>query len=108
MVYVLLVCVCRTLKSNQDNSRKEEKTSDDLDGFPSSGYCFLGMFSLIDPHRPEVPAAVMKAHQAGIRVFVVTGDHATTATAIAKHVNIIPSHIQDKEIYKLRLAQRWI
>ncbi len=49
---------------------------------------FLGMFSLLDPARPEVPDAVLKARRAHIRVAMVTGDHPTTAAAIAKIVNI--------------------
>lgn len=51
------------------------------------------MFSLLDPARPEVPDAVLKAHRAQIRVAMVTGDHPTTATAIAKKVNIISKEI---------------
>jgi len=42
------------------------------------------MFSLLDPARPEVPNAVLKARHAQIRVAMVTGDHPTTAAAIAK------------------------
>jgi sodium/potassium-transporting ATPase subunit alpha len=49
----------------------------------------LGMAALIDPPRPSVPAAVLSCQQAGIRVVMVTGDHPTTAAAIAKMVNII-------------------
>jgi sodium/potassium-transporting ATPase subunit alpha len=47
------------------------------------------MFSLLDPARPEVPDAVLKARRAHIRVAMVTGDHPTTAAAIAKKVNIL-------------------
>lgn len=51
------------------------------------------MFSLLDPARPEVPDAVLKARRAHIRVAMVTGDHPTTATAIAKKVNILTKEI---------------
>ncbi len=54
---------------------------------------FLGMFSLLDPARPEVPDAVLKARRAHIRVAMVTGDHPTTAAAIAKIVNILSKEI---------------
>ena len=52
-------------------------------------FTLLGVMSLIDPPRPEVPDAVEKCRQAGIRVFMVTGDHPITAKAIAKQVGII-------------------
>ncbi|OTF79696.1 hypothetical protein BLA29_002277, partial [Euroglyphus maynei] len=52
-------------------------------------FTLLGAMSLIDPPRPEVPDAVDKCRQAGIRVFMVTGDHPITAKAIAKQVGII-------------------
>lgn len=51
------------------------------------------MFSLVDPSRPEVPDAVLKARRAHIRVAMVTGDHPTTAAAIAKQVNILSKDI---------------
>lgn len=54
---------------------------------------YLGMFSLLDPARPEVPDAVLKARRAQIRVAMVTGDHPTTATAIAKKVHILSKDI---------------
>jgi magnesium-transporting ATPase (P-type) len=53
----------------------------------------VGMFSLLDPARPEVPDAVLKARRAHIRVAMVTGDHPTTAAAIAKKVNILSKEI---------------
>jgi magnesium-transporting ATPase (P-type) len=54
---------------------------------------YVGMFSLLDPARPEVPDAVLKARRAHIRVAMVTGDHPTTAAAIAKKVNILSKEI---------------
>jgi len=57
--------------------------------YPIEGMCFMGLVSLIDPPRPSVPEAVRLCQLAGIRVVMVTGDHPTTAKAIAKQVNII-------------------
>lgn len=57
--------------------------------YPSNGYRFLGLISLIDPPRPTVPEAVRKCRSAGIKVIMVTGDHPVTAMAIAKKVGII-------------------
>jgi P-type E1-E2 ATPase len=44
---------------------------------------------LIDPPRPSVKPAIADCNTAGIKVFMVTGDHPTTAAAIAKSLNII-------------------
>ncbi|XP_015125098.1 sodium/potassium-transporting ATPase subunit alpha-B-like [Diachasma alloeum] len=57
--------------------------------FPTKGYRFLGLISLIDPPRPSVPEAVHTCRSAGIKVIMVTGDHPVTAMAIAKAVGII-------------------
>ena len=43
---------------------------------------------LADPPRPEVPAAVAACRGAGIRVIIMTGDHAATAQAIARQVGL--------------------
>ncbi|MES1920530.1 Sodium/potassium-transporting ATPase subunit alpha-1 [Bonamia ostreae] len=55
----------------------------------SEGFVFLGLSAMIDPPRPSVPQSVLKCQSAGISVFMVTGDHPTTARAIASKVNII-------------------
>ncbi len=49
---------------------------------------FLGFVALLDPPRPEVAAAMARAHQAGIRIHVVTGDNGATATEVAREVGI--------------------
>lgn len=48
----------------------------------------LGVVAMFDPPRPEVAAAVAACHTAGIRLAVLTGDHALTAAEIARQVGI--------------------
>ena len=48
----------------------------------------LGLVALADPLRPEVPAAVAECRRAGVRVAMVTGDHPSTALAIAQEAGI--------------------
>jgi P-type Ca2+ transporter type 2C len=54
---------------------------------------FLGLALLWDPPRPEVPDAIKRAQDAGIRVVMVTGDHPATALAVAHEVGIRPSRV---------------
>jgi calcium-translocating P-type ATPase len=52
------------------------------------GLTFLGLVGLIDPPRPEAIAAVAECRAAGIRVKMITGDHAGTAAAIARQIGL--------------------
>ena len=49
---------------------------------------FLGLQAMIDPPRPEAEAAVNACARAGIQVKMITGDHAKTADAIARKLNL--------------------
>lgn len=53
-----------------------------------SDMTFVGLFAMQDPARPEVARAVDVSRQAGIRPVMITGDHQTTAVAIAKEIGI--------------------
>ncbi|HHV31320.1 MAG TPA: calcium-translocating P-type ATPase, PMCA-type [Clostridiales bacterium] len=67
----------------------------DVDTIPSddrsieSGLTFCGLIGMIDPPRPQVQAAVKLCKSAGIRPIMITGDHAATASAIAKQLGIL-------------------
>ncbi|MCF6158854.1 MAG: HAD family hydrolase [wastewater metagenome] len=62
----------------------EELTHRDID----SNLTFTGLQGMFDPPRPEVIQAIEGCKQAGIRTIMITGDHAVTATAIAKELGI--------------------
>ncbi len=60
-------------------------TTDDID---AGGFEFLGIYGIQDPPRKEAIRAVKVVQEAGIRVRMITGDHASTARAIAREVGI--------------------
>ena len=49
---------------------------------------FLGMVAMIDPPREEVVEAIKQCKNAGIKIVMITGDQALTATAIAKRLGL--------------------
>lgn len=68
---------------------------------------FIGLVGLEDPVRQDVPAAVAACQRAGIRVVMITGDHPTTAAAIARKVGIAPEdvHARIRPERKLEIVQ---
>ena len=63
----------------------DDVTVGDVD---AGGFVFLGLYGIIDPPRDEVIDAVRTVQEAGVRVRMITGDHASTASAIAREVGL--------------------
>jgi len=59
---------------------------------PDSGYVFIGLVGMIDPPRPEVPAAMAACRSAGIKVAMITGDYGLTAETIGRQIGLITGH----------------
>jgi magnesium-transporting ATPase (P-type) len=70
--------------SRQVKEEKSDLTLGDLD----KDMEFMGLVGIIDPPRPEAIEAIAACRQAGIRVKMITGDHAGTATAIGREMGI--------------------
>jgi len=69
--------------------REAKKGTDSIDHDDVEGdMIFLGVIGIIDPPREEVFDAIEECKGAGIRVIMITGDHAITAEAIAKDLGI--------------------
>lgn len=63
---------------------------------------FAGLIGMIDPPRPEVRDAVLTCQMAGITPIMITGDHISTACAIAKELGILS---KDAPLKQLQAAE---
>ncbi len=63
----------------------EQYTADTIENHMT----FLGLVGMIDPPREEVIPAVQLCNQAGIRTFMITGDHKETAVAVGKEIGLL-------------------
>ena len=66
-----------------------KEMTDKLSIEKENGFTFLGLISMVDPPREESIKAVQKAKEAGIKTVMITGDHKTTAVAIAEKIQKI-------------------
>ena len=55
---------------------------------PKINLQFLGIAGIVDPPKPDAIKAIAQAKAAGIKVKMITGDHALTASVIAKQMGI--------------------
>ncbi|KAM9887493.1 hypothetical protein OXX69_013307, partial [Metschnikowia pulcherrima] len=76
-------------------SRDFDPQKDDLKDREAieSNLTFHGLVGIYDPPRLETAHSVKLCHKAGINVHMVTGDHPSTAKAIAQEVGIIPHNL---------------
>jgi cation-transporting ATPase F len=77
-------------------------------GHVADGLTLLGLQGMLDPPRPEVPAAVRHCLKAGIAVKMITGDHLITARTIATQVGLVggdapggPAALSGRDLDKL-------
>ena len=75
-----LAVAYRPLDSSEDRQGAEALEHDLI---------FVGTVGIIDPPREEAAAAIREAHQAGIRVIMITGDHPRTAARIGADLGIV-------------------
>jgi calcium-translocating P-type ATPase len=67
---------------------KETKTATLAPSDLEEGPVLLGLVGFIDPPREEARQAIADCHSAGIRVAMITGDHAITAREIARQLGL--------------------
>jgi len=77
--YRVLACGFKEVPRDADKPPREEA---------ERGLTFVGLWGMMDPPRGETMQAVADTAEAGIRTVLITGDHATTALAVARKVGI--------------------
>jgi P-type Ca2+ transporter type 2C len=85
------------------------KTGSQADAPPYEHLTFVGLIGLEDPARADVPHAINECRIAGIRVVMVTGDHAVTARSIGREVGLgeAASHVvAGKQVERLLKGKR--
>ena len=80
------LCECHEVPKATACSWRRELFESDL--------VFRGLIGIYDPPRPESRGAVKKCHEAGIAVHMLTGDHPSTARAIAQQIGILPTCLE--------------
>lgn len=73
----VLAIACRNVPENCERELLEEDLT------------LLGLVGLEDPPRTEVPVAISRCKDAGIKVIMVTGDHPNTGLAIARQIGLL-------------------
>ncbi len=62
------------MKLPKDNTKYDSK----LMNFPTEGLTFVGLIAMMDPPKKGVVEAVAKCRSAGVKVYMLTGDHPLT------------------------------
>lgn len=76
---------------------------------------YIGLIAIADPPREEAKQAISEARRAGISIVMITGDHQTTASAIAKELGVLVDgdqiedrvHARATPQEKLKIVREW-
>jgi sodium/potassium-transporting ATPase subunit alpha len=75
-----------------------EQDEDGTFNFPTTDLSFVGLIGIMDPPRENVPDAIKQCHEAGIKVFMVTGDHPLTGKSIAAQIGLLANDSNNIEM----------
>ncbi|KYK55395.1 putative calcium P-type ATPase [Drechmeria coniospora] len=90
----LRVIALASIDDVADNPLLASKTTEEYTKLEQN-MTFLGLVSMLDPPREEVPRAIEQCKEAGIRVIVMTGDNRNTAESICRQIGVFD---QDEDL----------
>ena len=96
----VLAVASRALDELPDAEADEEQLEEHVEGLH-----LQALVGIVDPPRSEASAAVDECIAAGITVKMITGDHAATASAIAKELGIEPRAISGADLDEMSEEQ---
>jgi len=70
---------------------KDDKHDYEMDD-AEKNIILLGLMAMNDPAKEGVKEAIENAHEAHIKTFIMTGDHAITAQAVGKQIHLSPEN----------------
>lgn len=83
-------------------AKKDWKFSEKIENYPKDDLIFLGMAAMMDPPRKEAAEAICQCKDAGVKVFMITGDHPTVAMSIASQIGLI-KNVKVSELSKTHI-----
>ncbi len=83
---------------------KSETTEKLTDKTAEKDLIFAGMQAMIDPPRKEAKEAIAKCKEAGIKVIMITGDHKSTALAIAQELGLYGKAVTGEDLKNINLV----
>ncbi|HIG96658.1 TPA: calcium-translocating P-type ATPase, SERCA-type [Candidatus Woesearchaeota archaeon] len=91
----------RPLAKNESQNDALQKLTDKA---TEKDLIFVGMQAMIDPPRKEAKEAIARCKEAGIKVIMITGDHKSTALAIAQELGLYGKAVTGDELKNINLV----
>ena len=100
---VILVCerLCSDIDLHRMIAMKNSYFREQVDDL-----CVVGLLGLVDPPKEGIGEILAQCKQAGIRVIMVTGDYAGTATAIANEIGIFSGQNKNDTLTSMRASNQ--
>ena len=84
-----VLALCRGAVEKSEVQKGEALKPEFVNGRSEPWLTIVGLCAIMDPPRPECVDAIAEAHQASVRVAMITGDHKDTALAIGSQLGLV-------------------
>jgi len=90
-----VLALCRGAVEKSEVQQGEALKPEFVNGRSEPWLTIVGLCAIMDPPRPECVDAIAEAHQASVRVAMITGDHKDTALAIGSQLGLVNEKYSD-------------